>query len=162
MDDRGGVPDRRVAHLCASLTVGDAPTGATLVDAVAAHHEHVQSRAPGRRSLAMPLAAFNASRFDVALVASPVGRGHGGDRRRTGDRPRGPAHGLLAEHGPSMFVPSPDGGFALAGGGGVNPSSMLLAAAMMLSTASMLRPPARRLPARCRQRSSTARRRPTC
>jgi isocitrate/isopropylmalate dehydrogenase len=42
------------------------------------------------------------------------------------------AHGLLAEHGPSMFVPSPDGGFALAGSGVVNPSSMLLAAAMML------------------------------
>ena len=31
-----------------------------------------------------------------------------------------------------MFVPSPDGGFALAGSGVVNPSSMLLAAAMML------------------------------
>jgi isocitrate/isopropylmalate dehydrogenase len=29
-------------------------------------------------------------------------------------------------------VPSPDGGFALAGAGVVNPSSMLLAAAMML------------------------------
>ena len=42
------------------------------------------------------------------------------------------AHGLLAEPGPSLFVPSPDGGFAIAGGGTVNPSSMLLAAAMTL------------------------------
>jgi isocitrate/isopropylmalate dehydrogenase len=42
------------------------------------------------------------------------------------------AHGLLSEHGPSLFVPSPDGGAALAGHGVVNPSSMLLAAAMML------------------------------
>jgi hypothetical protein len=58
------------------------------------------------------------------------------------------AHGVLAEHGPSLFVPAPDGGWrlggqaaesgqrlgghALAGSGVVNPSSMLLAAAMML------------------------------
>jgi 3-isopropylmalate dehydrogenase len=42
------------------------------------------------------------------------------------------AHGLLAGHGPSLFVPSPDGGHSLAGTGVVNPSSMLLAAALML------------------------------
>ena len=42
------------------------------------------------------------------------------------------ATALLAEHGPSLFVPSPDGGFALAGHGMVNPSSMLLAAALAL------------------------------
>ena len=45
---------------------------------------------------------------------------------------RDSAHALLAEHGPSLFVPSPDGGFAIAGHGIVNPSSMLLAAAMLL------------------------------
>ena len=42
------------------------------------------------------------------------------------------AHGLLSEHGPSLFVPSPDGGFATDGHGVVNPSSMLLAVATML------------------------------
>ena len=43
-----------------------------------------------------------------------------------------PAHGLLAGHGPSLFMPSTDCGSALAGAGVANPSSMLLAAAMML------------------------------
>jgi isocitrate/isopropylmalate dehydrogenase len=109
--------------------VGDAPWN-DLVDAVAAHHEHVhvEHLAP---KLAIPLAAFNASRFDVALVA-PVWAEAVVEIAAAPASARVAAHGLLAEHGPSMFVPSPDGGFALAGSGVVNPSSMLLAAAMML------------------------------
>jgi isocitrate/isopropylmalate dehydrogenase len=109
--------------------VGDAPWN-DLVDAVAAHHEHVhvEHLAP---KFAIPLAAFNASRFDVALVA-PVWAEAMVEIAAAPATARVAAHGLLAEHGPSMFVPSPDGGFALAGSGVVNPSSMLLAAAMML------------------------------
>jgi isocitrate/isopropylmalate dehydrogenase len=109
--------------------VGDAPWN-DLVDAVAAHHEHVhvEHLAP---KLALPLAAFNASRFDVALVA-PVWAEALVEIAAAPAAARVAAHGLLAEHGPSMFVPAPDGGFALAGSGVVNPSSMLLAAAMML------------------------------
>jgi isocitrate/isopropylmalate dehydrogenase len=109
--------------------VGDAPWH-DLVDAVAAHHEHVhvEHLAP---KLAIPLAAFNASRFDVALVA-PVWAEAIVEIAAAPATARVAAHGLLAEHGPSMFVPAPDGGFALAGSGVVNPSSMLLAAAMML------------------------------
>ena len=109
--------------------VGDAPWN-DLVDAVAAQHEHVQVEhlAP---KLAIPLAAFNASRFDVALVA-PVWAEAMVEIAAAPATARVAAHGLLAEHGPSMFVPAPDGGFALAGSGVVNPSSMLLAAAMML------------------------------
>ena len=109
--------------------VGDAPWN-DLVDAVAAHHEHVQVEhlAP---KLAIPLAAFNASRFDVALVA-PAWAEPMVEIAAAPATARVAAHGLLAEHGPSLFVPSPDGGFALAGSGVVNPSSMLLAAAMML------------------------------
>jgi isocitrate/isopropylmalate dehydrogenase len=109
--------------------VGDAPWS-DLVDAVAAHHEHVhvEHLAP---KLAIPLAAFNASRFDVALVA-PVWAEAIVEIAAAPATARVAAHGLLAEHGPSMFVPAPDGGFALAGSGVVNPSSMLLAAAMML------------------------------
>jgi len=109
--------------------VGDAPWN-DLVDAVAAHHEHVhvEHLAP---KLALPLAAFNASRFDVALVA-PVWAEALVEIAAAPATARVAAHGLLAEHGPSMFVPAPDGGFALAGSGVANPSSMLLAAAMML------------------------------
>jgi len=109
--------------------VGDAPWN-DLVDDVAAHHEHVRVEhlAP---KLAIPLAAFNASRFDVALVA-PVWAEPMVEIAAAPATARVAAHGLLAGHGPSLFVPSPDGGFALAGSGVVNPSSMLLAAALML------------------------------
>jgi isocitrate/isopropylmalate dehydrogenase len=109
--------------------VGDAPWH-DLVDSTAAHHEHVhvEHLAP---KLALPLAAFNASRFDVALVA-PAWAEPMVEIAAAPASARVAAHGLLAEHGPSLFVPSPDGGFALAGSGVVNPSSMLLAAAMML------------------------------
>ena len=102
-----------------------------VVDAVAAQHEHVRvEHLPPK--MAIPLAAFDASRFDVVAVA-PAWAEAMVEIAAAPAVARVAAHGLLSEHGPSLFVPSPDGGFALAGAGVVNPSSMLLAASMMLS-----------------------------
>ena len=118
-----------------------------LAEAVSETHDHVAAEYLSPK-VAVPLAAFDAARFDVVavaerwaepiveIVAAPASA-------------RVAAHGLLAEHGPSIFMPSPEGGFALAaeagsrvgsaafarseaGGGVVNPSSMLLAAALVL------------------------------
>jgi 3-isopropylmalate dehydrogenase len=111
-------------------SVGDAPWD-DVVDAVAARHEHVRvEHLPPK--MAIPLAAFNASRFDVVAVA-PAWAEAMVEIAAAPATARVAAHGLLSEHGPSLFVSSPDGGFALAGAGVVNPSSMLLAASMMLS-----------------------------
>ncbi|HET7571414.1 MAG TPA: isocitrate/isopropylmalate family dehydrogenase [Gaiellaceae bacterium] len=109
--------------------VGDADWH-DLVESVAADHEHVFVDRLSPR-VAIPLAAFDAARFDVVAVeerwAEPLI-----EIAAASAPARVAAHGLLAEHGPSLFVPSPEGGFALAGHGVVNPSSMLLAAAMLL------------------------------
>jgi isocitrate dehydrogenase (NAD+) len=101
-----------------------------VVDEVAASHEHVRVEHLAPR-VAVPMAAFNASRFDVVAIAKPWAEAVT-EIAAAPASSRVAAHGLLAEHGPSLFVPSPDGGAALAGHGVVNPSSMLLAAAMML------------------------------
>jgi isocitrate/isopropylmalate dehydrogenase len=109
--------------------VGDADWH-DLAGETAGRHEHVRVECLSPR-VAVPLAAFDAGRFDVVAV----------DERwaesiieiAAASAPaRVAAHGLLAEHGPSLFMPSPEGGFALAGHGVVNPSSMLLAAALVL------------------------------
>jgi isocitrate/isopropylmalate dehydrogenase len=120
------IAERRTMHLAA---VGDADWTA-LVDSVAESHDHVlvEHVAP---KLAVPLAAFQASRFDVVVVAPALAEALG-EIVAASAAARVAAHGLLAEHGPSLFVPAPDGGHALAGTGVANPSSMLLAAAMML------------------------------
>jgi isocitrate/isopropylmalate dehydrogenase len=120
------VAERRTLRLTA---VGDAPW-LEAVDEVAARHEHVAVEQLAPR-VAVPMAAFNASRFDVVAVA-PVWAEPLIEIAAATAAARVAAHGLLAEHGPSLFMPSPDGGFALAGAGVANPSSMLLAAAMML------------------------------
>lgn len=109
--------------------VGDAEW-TDLVDEAAAHHDHVRVEHVAPK-LAIPLAAFHASRFDVVVVA-PAWAEAMGEIVAASAAARVAAHGLLAEHGPSLFVPAPDGGHALAGSGVANPSSMLLAAAMML------------------------------
>ena len=101
-----------------------------LVETAAGGHEHVRVEHVSPRD-AMPFAAFDAARFDVVAVAPPWAEGVVEIAAAAASH-RVAAHGLLAEHGPSLFVPSPDGGFALAGHGVVNPSSMLLAAALML------------------------------
>ena len=109
--------------------VGDADWH-DLAAETAPRHEHVRMECLSPR-VAVPLAAFDAARFDVVAV----------DERwaesiieiAAASAPaRVAAHGLLAEHGPSLFMPSPEGGFALAGHGVVNPSSMLLAAVLVL------------------------------
>jgi isocitrate/isopropylmalate dehydrogenase len=111
-----------------------APVGDTdwreLVDAVAERHDDVSVEHVAPK-LAIPLAAFQAQRFDVVVVA-PAWAEAFGEIVAASASARVAAHGVLAEHGPSLFVPAPDGGHALAGSGVVNPSSMLLAAAMML------------------------------
>lgn len=109
--------------------VGDAAWD-ELADAVAVAHDDVEVEHLSPR-MALPLAAFNASRFDVVAVA-PAWAEPMVEIAAAPATARVAAHGLLAEHGPSLFVPSPDGGFAIAGHGIVNPSSMLLAAAMLL------------------------------
>jgi isocitrate/isopropylmalate dehydrogenase len=101
-----------------------------LMRTVAAEHEHVYVEELSPR-VAMPLAAFNAGRFDVVAVAPPWAEPVI-EIIAAPATARVAAHGLLAEHGPSLFVPSPDGGYAIDGHGVANPSSMLLAAAMML------------------------------
>jgi isocitrate/isopropylmalate dehydrogenase len=101
-----------------------------LVASAAERHEHVRVEQLAPR-VAIPLAAFNAARFDVVAIARPWAEAVT-EIAAAPAASRVAAHGLLAEHGPCLFVPSPDGGYALAGHGVVNPSSMLLAAAMML------------------------------
>lgn len=120
------VAETRTMRLAA---IGDAPWH-DVVDATAARHEHVavEHLAP---KAAVPLAAFAAGRFDVVAVA-PAWAEPTIEIAAATASARVAAHGLLAGHGPSLFMPSPDGGFALAGAGVANPSSMLLAAAMML------------------------------
>ena len=120
------IAERRTMRLAA---VGDGDW-TELVESVAALHgdvalEHVAPK------LAIPLAAFQPSRFDV-LVVAPAWAEAVGEIVAGSAAARVAAHGLLAGHGPSLFVPSPDGGHSLAGTGVVNPSSMLLAAALML------------------------------
>jgi 3-isopropylmalate dehydrogenase len=101
-----------------------------LVQMAAPDHEHVRVEHVSPRD-AMPFAAFNPGRFDVVVVAPAWAEGMV-EIAAAGASHRVAAHALLAEHGPSLFVPSPDGGFALAGHGVVNPSSMLFAAALTL------------------------------
>ncbi len=101
-----------------------------LVNLAAPDHEHVRVEHVSPRD-AMPFAAFNPARFDVVAVAPQWAEGMV-EISAAAATHRVAAHAILSEHGPSLFVPSPDGGFALAGHGVVNPSSMLLAAALTL------------------------------
>jgi isocitrate/isopropylmalate dehydrogenase len=110
-------------------SVGDGPWN-DVVDAIATRHEHVHVEHLAPR-VAIPLAAFEASRFDVVAVA-PAWAEPMVEIAAAPAATRVAAHALLSQHGPSLFVPSPDSGFATDGHGVVNPSSMLLAAAMML------------------------------
>lgn len=120
------IAERRTLRVTA---IGDSAWN-ELVDTVATEFEHVRVEHVTPK-LAIPLAAFNAARFDVVLVA-PAWAEAIGEIVAAPAAARVAAHGLLAGHGPSLFVPAPDGGFALAGSGVANPSSMLLATAMML------------------------------
>jgi 3-isopropylmalate dehydrogenase len=109
--------------------VGDAPWD-ELADEVGAAFEHVAVEHLSPR-IALPLAAFQTSRFDVVAVSPTWAEGLV-ELAAAPATARVAAHGLLAEHGPSLFVPALDGGFAVAGHGIANPSSMLLAASLAL------------------------------
>ncbi len=110
-------------------TVGDT-SWHELGKAAAVAHEHVRLEHLSPTA-ASPLVAFDPARFDVVAVAGKWGEAIG-ELAAAAALDRVAAHGLLAEHGPSLFMPSPDDGSALAGHGVVDPSSMLLAAAMAL------------------------------
>ena len=129
MDARGGVPRGGDPQHAARRGRRRAP-GTSLPTPSQLAHDHVTVEHLSPR-VALPLAAFNPSRFDVVAVASAWAEPMV-EIAAAPATARVAAHGLLAEHGPSLFVPSPDGGFAIAGHGIVNPSSMLLAAAMLL------------------------------
>jgi 3-isopropylmalate dehydrogenase len=101
-----------------------------LADRVAAAHEHVQIERLSPTA-GIPLAAFDAGRFDVVAASQPWAASIGEIVAATAS-PRVAAHALLAERGPSLFMPAPDDGFGLAGHGVVNPSGTLLAAALVL------------------------------
>jgi isocitrate/isopropylmalate dehydrogenase len=118
--------ERRTMRLA---VVGDAPWERLADDLGAAHEDVTVERLSPR--FALPLAAFQAARFDVVAVSPAWAEGLI-EIAAAPASARVAAHGLLAEHGPSLFVPSPDGGFAVAGHGIANPSSMLLAASLAL------------------------------
>jgi len=136
--------------------VGDAAWN-DLADAVALGHDHVEVEHLSPR-VALPLAAFNASRFDVVAVA-PAWAEPMVEIAAAPATARVAAHGLLAEHGPSLFVPSPDGGFAIAGHGSPTRAACCSLQQCCSSTGSAARRRRRRSQAPYRPRSSTARRR---
>jgi isocitrate/isopropylmalate dehydrogenase len=84
------------------------------------------------RDVAVRRAAFDAESFDVVLADAGVGETLSALVGATAVPTRVAALGLLAEHGPSVFMPLDGDGPHDAGHGVANPSSMLLAAAMML------------------------------
>ena len=127
--DRGGVPDRRVAHDAARRGRRRRVARARRRRRGARTSTCASSISPAK--LAVPLAAFNASRFDVVVVAPRLGGGDGRDRRGARDLARRgarPARRARAE--PLRAVARRRLGARRHGV--VNPSSMLLAAAMML------------------------------
>jgi len=114
-----------------------------LAAAVSQAHEHVRVERLSPQ-VAVPLAACDASRFDVVAVAERWAEPTT-ELASAPAKARVAAHGLLAQHGPSLFMPLPadgsgGGGRAvagrrssgLAGHGVVDPSSMLLATALCL------------------------------
>ena len=83
--DRRGIPDRRDAQHAPRRRRRRAWN--ELVDGVAGAHEDVRVEHLAPR-VALPLAAFNASRFDVVAVARRLGGADGRDRRSARDGAR--------------------------------------------------------------------------
>ena len=127
--DRGGIPDRRVAHACASPSSATLP-GTTSSDAVAAHTSTCRSSISRRRSRSRSQRSTRAGSTSSRSRPPGPSRWSRSPRRRHVRALRRTA--CSPSTGRASSCPSPDGGFAIAGGGVVNPSSMLLAAAMML------------------------------
>ncbi len=112
-----------------TVVAGDA-AWLDVVDAAAAHNFGVRVELIGR-DVAVRRAAFQADSFDVVLADAAIGETLSTLVGATAVPARVAALGLLAEHGPSVFMPL-DGDGADAGHGVANPSSILLAAAMLL------------------------------
>jgi isocitrate/isopropylmalate dehydrogenase len=84
------------------------------------------------RDTAVRTAAFRAESFDVVLADAGIGETISALVGATAVPSRVAALGLLAEHGPSVFMPLDGDSVHDAGHGVANPSSILLAAAMLL------------------------------
>lgn len=108
-----------------------------LVNTTALGHEHVRVEHVAPRD-AMPFAAFNPGRFDVVAVAPQWAEGMVEIAAAAASH-RVAAHALLAEHGPSLFVPSPDGGFALGVAGDAESSTRGFAARASARSDSLVR-----------------------
>jgi hypothetical protein len=80
---------------------------------------------------AVPLAAFSPGRLEVVAVERAWAP-RLVDLASAAASNRVAAHALLAKHGPSIFLPSPDGGRGLTGHAAIRPSSVLLATALLL------------------------------
>jgi isocitrate/isopropylmalate dehydrogenase len=101
-----------------------------VIDAAAEHHFGVQVELLDRDT-AVRRAAFDAESFAVVLADAALGETLAALVGATAIPARVAAQGLLAEHGPSVFLPL-ETDAQDAGHGVANPSAMLLAAAMML------------------------------
>jgi isocitrate/isopropylmalate dehydrogenase len=136
-DDASAWAARRAFALAAtremrlSVVAGDDAWHA-VIDAAAEHHFGVRVEWLDR-DVAVRRAAFEAETLDVVLADAATGETLAALVGATAVPARVAAQGLLAEHGPSVFLPldaeAPDD----AGHGAVNPSPMLLAAAMLLA-----------------------------
>src|SRR3978361_1303181 len=89
---------RRCAAASRGLAVVGDAAGTELADGVALGHDHVEVEHLAPR-VALPLAAFNASRFDVVAVV-PASAAPMVEIAAAPATARVAAHPLLAEHGP--------------------------------------------------------------
>ena len=103
-----------------------------VIDAAEEHHFGVRVEWLDRDT-AVRRAAFEAETLDVVLADAATGETLAALVGATAVPARVAAQGLLAEHGPSVFLPLEAEASDDAGHGAVNPSPMLLAAAMLLA-----------------------------
>jgi isocitrate/isopropylmalate dehydrogenase len=103
-----------------------------VIDAASEHHFGVRVEWLDR-DVAVRRAAFEAETLDVVLADAATGETLAALVGATAVPSRVAAQGLLAEHGPSVFLPLDADAADDAGQGAVNPSPMLLAAAMLLA-----------------------------
>jgi isocitrate/isopropylmalate dehydrogenase len=135
-DDASAWTTRRAFSLAAArrmrlaVVLGD-PAWTEVVEAAVEHNFGVQVEWLDRET-AVRRAAFDAESFDVVLADAALGETLASLVGATAIPTRVAAQGLLAEHGPSVFMPLEGSASPDAGHGVANPSAMLLAAAMML------------------------------
>jgi isocitrate/isopropylmalate dehydrogenase len=118
-------------HMRLTVVAGD-DAWHGVIDAAAEHHFGVRVEWLDRDT-AVRRAAFEAETLDVVLADAATGETLAALVGATAVPARVAAQGLLAEHGPSVFLPLDAEAADDAGHGAVNPSPMLLAAAMLLA-----------------------------